>query len=409
MMRRLLLPSFTALLLVSTAQAQELTAEVAHSWTSGGEAAAVKVISDAFTAKGGKWVDWSVAGFENANAAYVSRLLAGDPPTAKTAVAGPEVTELIAQGLMNDIDAAFHQAVPDGVVPQVVLDAITVDGKVYMAPTGIHAGNWMFYSKPVFEKAGITEAPKSWDEFFAAMDKIKAAGLTPIAWGGQSWQEGIVFHGVVLSAIGSDAFTKLYTDKDLSVIDTPEFAQAVSTFGRLRDYVDAGAPGRNWNDATAMVIKDEAGVQLLSDFIKGEFTTAGEVAGTDYGCALTPGTDSLIALADAFTFPKTGNADEDKAQALLAEAVLDPTVQAQFSVIKGSVPIRTDVDTSGFDSCAQEAIGLVKEDKIVLDAAMTLSPAINGGFKDAIGAFFADPSMSVETFIEQYKAAFANG
>nr|WP_295885735.1 ABC transporter substrate-binding protein [uncultured Devosia sp.] len=408
-MRRLLLPSFTALLLVSTAQAQELTAEVAHSWTSGGEAAAVKVISDAFTAKGGKWVDWSVAGFENANAAYVSRLLAGDPPTAKTAVAGPEVTELIAQGLMNDIDAAFHQAVPDGVVPQVVLDAITVDGKVYMAPTGIHAGNWMFYSKPVFEKAGISEAPKSWDEFFAAMDKIKAAGLTPVAWGGQSWQEGIVFHGVVLSTIGSDAFTKLYTDKDLSVIDTPEFAQAVSTFGRLRDYVDAGAPGRNWNDATAMVIKDEAGVQLLSDFIKGEFTTAGEVAGTDYGCALTPGTDSLIALADAFTFPKTGNADEDKAQALLAEAVLDPAVQAQFSVIKGSVPIRTDVDTSGFDSCAQEAIGLVKEDKLVLDAAMTLSPAINGGFKDAIGAFFADPSMSTETFIEQYKAAFANG
>ncbi|MEO5805031.1 ABC transporter substrate-binding protein [Devosia sp.] len=408
-MRRLLLPSLTALLLVSTAQAQDLTAEVAHSWTSGGEAAAVKVISDAFNAKGGKWVDWSVAGFENANAAYVSRLLAGDPPTAKTAVAGPEVTELVAQGLMNDIDAAFHQAVPDGVVPQVVLNAITVDGKVYMAPTGIHAGNWMFYSKPVFEKAGITAAPKTWDEFFAAMDKIKAAGITPIAWGGQSWQEGIVFHGVVLSTIGNAAYAKLYTDKDLAVIDTPEFAQAVKTFARLRDYVDAGAPGRNWNDATAMVIKDEAGVQLLSDFIKGEFTTAGEVAGTDYGCALTPGTDSLISLADAFTFPKTGNADKDKAQVLLAETVLDPTVQAQFSVLKGSVPIRTDIDTSGFDSCAQEAIGLVKQDKIVLDAAMTLSPAINGAFKDAIGAFFADPSMSVEAFIGQYKAAFANG
>lgn len=406
---RLLLPTLTALLLVSTAQAQDLTAEVAHSWTSGGEAAAVKVISDAFTASGGKWVDWSVAGFESANAAYASRLLAGDPPTAKTAVAGPEVTELIAQGLMNDIDAAFHAAVPDGVVPQVVLDAITVDGKVYMAPTGMHAGSWMFYSMPVFEKAGITEAPTSWDEFFAAMDKIKAAGLVPIAWGGQSWQEGIAFHAVVLSTIGAEAFTKLYRDSDLSVIDTPEFAEAVNVFARMRDYVDAGAPGRNWNDATAMVIKDEAGVQLLSDFIKGEFTTAGEVAGVDYGCALTPGTDSLIFLADAFTFPKTGNADEDKAQVLLAETALDPTVQAAFSAIKGSLPIRTDVDTSGLDACAQTAIELVKQDKIVPDAAMTLSPAINGAFKDAIGAFFADPSMSVDSFIEQYKAAFANG
>ena len=406
---RLLLPGLTALLLVSTAQAQDVTAEVAHSWTSGGEAAAVKVIVDAFTARGGKWVDWSVAGFENANAAYISRLLAGDPPTAKTAVAGPEVTELIDQGLMNDVDVAFHTAVPDGVVPQLVLDAITVDGKVYMAPTGMHSSNWMFYSKPVFEKAGIAEAPTTWDAFFADMDKIKAAGLTPIAWGGQSWQEGIVFHNVVLSTIGSAAFTKLYTDGDLSVIDTPEFAEAVTTFGKLRDYVDPGAAGRNWNDATAMVIKDEAGVQILSDFIKGEFATAGEVAGTDYGCALVPGSDSLLTLADAFSFPKTGNADEDAAQALLTEVIMDPKVQADFSVIKGSLPIRTDVDTSGFDVCAQEAIGMVKDDKIVLDAAMTLSPAVNGGFKDAVGAYFADPSMSVESFIEQYKAAFANG
>ena len=406
---RLLLPGLTALLLVSTAQAQDLTAEVAHSWTSGGEAAAVKVIVDAFTARGGKWVDWSVAGFESANAAYISRLLAGDPPTAKTAVAGPEVTELIDQGLMNDVDVAFHTAVPDGVVPQLVLDAITVDGKVYMAPTGMHSSNWMFYSKPVFEKAGITEAPTTWDAFFADMDKIKAAGLTPIAWGGQSWQEGIVFHNVVLSTIGSAAFTKLYTDGDLSVIDTPEFAEAVTTFGKLRDYVDPGAAGRNWNDATAMVIKDEAGVQILSDFIKGEFATAGEVAGTDYGCALVPGSDSLLTLADAFSFPKTGNADKDAAQALLTEVIMDPKVQADFSVIKGSLPIRTDVDTSGFDVCAQEAIAMVKDDKIVLDAAMTLSPAVNGGFKDAVGAYFADPSMSVESFIEQYKAAFANG
>ena len=406
---RLLLPGLTALLLVSAAQAQDLTAEVAHSWTSGGEAAAVKVIVDAFTARGGKWVDWSVAGFESANAAYISRLLAGDPPTAKTAVAGPEVTELIDQGLMNDVDVAFHTAVPDGVVPQLVLDAITVDGKVYMAPTGMHSSNWMFYSKPVFEKAGIAEAPTTWDAFFADMDKIKAAGLTPIAWGGQSWQEGIVFHNVVLSTIGSAAFTKLYTDGDLSVIDTPEFAEAVTTFGKLRDYVDPGAAGRNWNDATAMVIKDEAGVQILSDFIKGEFATAGEVAGTDYGCALVPGSDTLLTLADAFSFPKTGNADEDAAQALLTEVIMDPKVQADFSVIKGSLPIRTDVDTSGFDVCAQEAIGMVKDDKIVLDAAMTLSPAVNGGFKDAVGAYFADPSMSVESFIEQYKAAFANG
>jgi glucose/mannose transport system substrate-binding protein len=45
----------------------------------------------------------------------------------------------------------------------------------------------------------------------------------------------------------------------------------------------------------------------------------------------------------------------------------------------------------------------------VLDAAMTLSPAMNGGFKDVIGAYFADPSMTPETFVTQYAAVFSNG
>ena len=30
-----------------------------------------------------------------------------------------------------------------------------------------------------------------------------------------------------------------------------EFSKVAETFGKLRDYVDPGSPGRNWNDATA--------------------------------------------------------------------------------------------------------------------------------------------------------------
>lgn len=47
---------------------------------------------------------------------------------------------------------------------------------------------YFWYNKTVFEAAGVTETPKTFDEFFAACDKIKAAGTTPVAMaGGDTW------------------------------------------------------------------------------------------------------------------------------------------------------------------------------------------------------------------------------
>ena len=43
---------------------------------------------------------------------------------------------------------------------------------------------YFWYNKTVFEAAGVTETPKTFDEFFAACDKIKAAGATPVALAG---------------------------------------------------------------------------------------------------------------------------------------------------------------------------------------------------------------------------------
>ena len=36
------------------------------------------------------------------------------------------------------------------------------------------------YNKDIFEKAGITSVPTTWDEFLEAGQKIKDAGFTPL-------------------------------------------------------------------------------------------------------------------------------------------------------------------------------------------------------------------------------------
>ena len=49
-----------------------------------------------------------------------------------------------------------------------------------------------FYNKDLFTKAGITAFPTNWTEFFTALDKLKASGVIPIAYGpgGQALNAG---------------------------------------------------------------------------------------------------------------------------------------------------------------------------------------------------------------------------
>ncbi|WP_283192759.1 ABC transporter substrate-binding protein [Rhizobium sp. AN80A] len=392
---------------VGLAQADDkLKAEVFTSWTSGGEGRAVDAIKKEFEKRGGVWESSTVAGFENANAAFQNRLVAGDPPTAKQVVVGKDPAEFIEQGLMNPIDDVAAAGKWKDVLPKALYDYISYDGKVYLTPTGIHGESWMFYSKDAFAKAGITEEPKDWDAFFADMDKLKAAGLTPIAWGGQAWQEVKVFNMVLLSQVGMDDFMKIYADKDQTALTSDGVKKALEIFGKLRSYVDEGSPGRNWNDATAMVITGKAGVQFMGDWAKGEFTAAGKVAEKDFGCALSPASPGLLYISDAFGYLKTNDPNQDAAQKLLAEVVMDPAVQVDFSLNKGSIPVRTDVDKSKFDACTQKGMAFLADSKIVPEHAITTTPEQVGALTDFIGEFWANPSADIDASAAQFAAIF---
>ena len=58
----------------------------------------------------------------------------------------------------------------------------------------------------------------------------------------------------------------------------------------IRGMVDPNFPGRDWNLATAMVIKGEAGMQIMGDWAKGECVNAGKKPGKDFLCFRFPGT-----------------------------------------------------------------------------------------------------------------------
>jgi len=388
------------------AHAEPLKANVIHWWTSGGESAAIRQFADAYNQAGGQWVDNAVAGADQARATAINRIVGGDPPTAAQFNTSKQFHDLIDQGLLNNVDTVATKENWAGIFPQSILDSIKVNGHYYAAPVDIHMPAWFFYSKPVFAKAGIAGDPKSFDEFVADLDKLKKAGVIPLALGGQPWQEKITFDAVFADVGGPDLYLKVYRDRDANAVKSDAFKKVLASFKKLHDYVDPGSPGRNWNDATALVISGKAGVQIMGDWAKGEFSAAKQTPGKDFGCfpGFGPHSPYLVA-GDVFVFPKTDNASAIKAQNLLATVMTSPQAQVAFSAKKGSIPIRPDIDANQLDICAKEGIAIMKDKSRQLpNPEMLLSPDMQGALTDVITNFW-NKNQSVDDAQKAFASA----
>ncbi|MES2148907.1 MAG: ABC transporter substrate-binding protein [Pseudomonadota bacterium] len=384
-------------------------AEVIHWWTSGGESAAVKKLAEAYRAAGGVWVDTAIAGSEQARAVALNRMVGGKPSTAAQFNTSKQFLDVIEEGMLNNVDDIARQQNWDATLPEPIRSVIKVKGHYYAVPVDIHMPTWIWYSKAAFKKAGIASEPATMDDLFSALDKLKAAGLVPLAHGGQSWQENIVFMAVLANVGGKDLYLSVLRDRDPRALNSPAMRTVLLAFKRLHSYVDAGAPGRNWNDATAMLISGKAGVQIMGDWAKGEFGAAGQTAGKEYGCIAGFGAKSpYLIQGDAFVFPKTGNPEALKAQALLAGVLVAPATQIEFNRLKGSVPIRTDLDASKLDLCAQAGLAIMKDrTRQVGNGEVYLTPAQNGEMVDVLTAYW-NTAMPVEKAQQGIAAALKN-
>ena len=398
----------SCLSLTSQAQAPaQPKAEVIHWWTSGSESAAVKALADAYRAQGGIWVDTAIALGEQARAVAINRIAGGNPPTAAQFNTSKQFLDIVDQGLLNNLDEVAKRDGWENFLPEVVLQVIRVKGHYYAVPVNIHNPIWIWTSKAAFKKAGIEAEPKSFDELFAALDKLKAAGLVGLAHGGQAWQDGIVFQAVLAYVGGRELYLKVLRERDPNAILGEPFKKVLLTFKRLQSYTDKGSPGRNWNDATSMLIKGRGGVQIMGDWAKGEFTLAKQEAGRDYGCIAGFGPQApYVIQGDVLVFPKTKVVAAVQAQQLLASVTTQPATQLAFNIKKGSIPIRGDVDVSKLDLCAQQGMAIMKDKSRQLgNGEMFLTPDQNGALQDILTAYWNN-NIAVEKVQKDIATAF---
>lgn len=348
-----------AALVAGTAQAEDV--EVLHWWTAGGEAAALNVLKDDLANQGIGWVDMPVAGGggEAAMTTLRARVTAGDAPTA-VQMLGFDIKDWAAEGALGNLNDVASAEGWDDVVPEALQYFSKSDGNWIAAPVNVHSTNWVWISKSALDATGL-EAPTSWEELIAVLDAMKENGITPLAHGGQAWQDATIFDAVVLG-LGDDFYKASMIDLDPEALGGDTMVEAFERMATLRGYVDDNFSGRDWNLASAMVINGQAGMQMMGDWAKGEFLRADMTPGEDFVCIRFPGTQGAVTFnSDQFVMFDVASDDAKAAQLAMASSVMNPTFQSAFNVVKGSVPARTDVPHTDFDDCGKKGMADLAE------------------------------------------------
>ncbi len=227
----------------------------------------------------------------------------------KTKIAGDDAPDIFdLQGLGSNIefvDNGYLMDLSDTVVAdrlvETALDGGSIDGTLYLIPYEM-SGFGVYYNVEVFEELGITETPKTYDEFIEVCEIIEAAGITPI---GQSyadlWTLTCDFFADSLNAqlIDDEEWHDKIVTRDYTF--SANDGGIIDTWIRLEERLEYGNSDQfatDWSTVTAKMATGEIAMTL-----NGTWTTANIQASSEEAADVEIGT---------FAFPFSNDESENQ-------------------------------------------------------------------------------------------------
>ncbi|MER5426037.1 ABC transporter substrate-binding protein [Streptosporangium roseum] len=377
----------------------EKKVEVFSWWTGPGEADGLKAMKEIFEKKnpGLTFFDAAVAGGsgDKARALLATKLQADTPPDTFQGHAGAELQGYIKAGDLEPVNSLYDELKLKDVFPQQLVDQISVQGQIYSVPVNIHRSNVMWFNPAVLKEAGVTEVPKTIEEFTAALEKVKKTGKIPLAIGSE-WTMVHLLESVLLGSLGTEAYNQLWTaGSDWS---GPAMTKALNDFKTVLSY--AGDPADDWQPAAKQVADGQAAFTIMGDWAYGYFHNPpdgglGKKSKTDFDWAPSPGTGgTFMWLSDSFTLPK-GAPNRAGAMAWLKVAA-SKEGQDAFNPKKGSIPARKDADTSLYTDYLADALKDWGSNKLAgsIQHGVTVNDAWRVSINEAVGLFHTDKDVA---------------
>lgn len=185
-----------------------------------------------------KYPNIKVVDVVNENDPYKTKLAtamaAGQEPDIFVSWGGGWLESFIDEGKVLDIDE-WVKEVADEYYPS-ALSLFQVKGKNYALPYSC-GPTPVYYNRQIYADLGL-EVPKTLAEFEANCDKIKEAGITPLALGNASqWPGALTFIYLSLREGGKDAFLNAYNRENGGTFEDESFIKAGE---KIQEWIDKG-------------------------------------------------------------------------------------------------------------------------------------------------------------------------
>jgi glucose/mannose transport system substrate-binding protein len=328
--------------------------EVFTWWAEGGEKAGLDALVSRFTTTcpGQEFSSGTVPGGAGVNAKQVlnARLQQNDPPDTFQVHAGAELLDHIDAGQVKDLTAEFSSWGLTGALPAGLIETITVNGKFWSVPVGVHRANVVWTNDQVLARSGILTPPKTLEAFITDLGKLRRDGIeSPLALG-RDWTQLMLLESVLISDLGPKRFTGLFTGA--TKWEGKAVRAAIADYARILDFSNADRDSLDWPEAERLLIDGKAGYQLMGDWVAADLD-ANNFSG--YDSFTFPGNGKAFQwLADSFALPT--RAANTAGGTCWLQTVASPEGQQAFSAQKGSIPARTDTSTTGFSDYQLAAV-----------------------------------------------------
>lgn len=330
-------------------------------------------------------------------------LTSAQPPDVYTWFAGQASRDFADQGLLLDLSDVWDDM---GDYPEALRTlSQDSDGNEVFIPTGYY---WwgMYYFKSDFEKLGVTP-PKTWDEFLAVCDKIKAQGVNPLTMGlsDNAWLASAWFDYLNLRINGGEFHLDLLSGEES--FDSPEVAKVFDALGEVMPYFDPSILGLTNNQAISDFSQGKSAMYLLGAWAQPSIPTDRQ---DDLALFQFPIIDPSVPIAEeAPTDGFIASVKTDKPELTKRFLSFVASADAQSILMKG----QQETALAANPGASQELPPLAQQGKEMLEAAEQVTQFFNRDAGDAQQApadaaltrFIAHPDQAAEVMTEWQAAA----
>lgn len=229
----------------------------------------------------------------------------------------------------------------------VALTTNSRDGKIYASSSeGSLVG--YFYNKELFEKAGIAEPAKTWDEFWEQCDKLKAAGITPLALdtADSAWVTSL-WAGAMIATSGDEGYEFMKQMNPIDYNNQPTIDAFTNVQKMLQEYTTLDAIGGKYEHAANNFLSGQAAMIANGPWMIGDFSdetkTTADFA-DKVGVAIFPGNFVYDAPIQGYFVTKQDDPALEGAAVEMVKFFTSAHAQQVALEVQGMVPASSSVE-----------------------------------------------------------------